>query len=138
MLQFWWYASLARHLGIGGLSDRESTKYQALKSAMNLYIKHKQFFTRGTFYGITQNIHLHVDKLTKLGIITAYNLTSRAQKVEIKVNLLKFGLDISSIDIYNGVNQKLMSADLTPDSEGDIRFNVEIPPLSPIIALFKR
>ncbi|MFX1567688.1 MAG: hypothetical protein ACFFCV_04890 [Promethearchaeota archaeon] len=26
MLQFWWYASLARHLGIGGLKDKSDPK----------------------------------------------------------------------------------------------------------------
>ncbi len=62
MLQFWWYASLARHLGIGGLSNRDSVKYKALKEAMTLYKKIKPYLTRGRFYGINQNIHLHVDE----------------------------------------------------------------------------
>jgi hypothetical protein len=138
MLQFWWYASLARHLGIGGLSDRDSIKYKALRNAVILYKKIKSFLTRGTFYGIRQNIHLHVDDVEKLGIITAYNLTSRAQKIEIKLDPLKYGLNISTVVIYNGVNQKIMSTDLTFNADNNLIFDIEIPSLSPIIALLKR
>ena len=137
MLQFWWYASLARHLGIGGLSDRGSSKYQALKNAMNLYKKLKSFFTRGTFYGISQNIHLHVDEIVKKGVITAYNLTSRVQKVEIKLDPLKYGLEISNVDIFNGLNQTISTINLAQISKNTLIFEIEIPSLSPIIAVVK-
>ncbi len=138
MLQFWWYASLTRHLGIGGLSDRESMKYKALKNALILYKKLKPFFVRGTFYGINQNVHLHIDEKDQLGVITAYNLTSRVQNVEIKLDLSKFGLKISKFDIYNSVNQKIRSTDINPDSNDNFILNLEIPSLSPIIAVLKK
>ena len=137
MLQFWWYASLARHLGIGGLSNKDSAKYKALKEAMSLYKRYKPFFTRGTFYGIERNIHLHVNEDDKLGIITTYNLSSRIQTIDVQINLLKYGLDVNTVEIYNGVNQLISTMNLTKESNNTCRFEVEIPPLSPIIAILK-
>ena len=138
MLQFWWYASLARHLGIGGLSDRKSVKYMVLKEAMALYKTIKPFLTRGIFYGISQNIHLHVDEIDKLGVITAYNLSSRSQIIEIQLDPIKYGLDVSTIEIYNGINQKISTIKLTQSSKNIYQFKVEISPLSPIIAILKK
>ncbi|GAJ06103.1 unnamed protein product, partial [marine sediment metagenome] len=138
MLQFWWYASLARHLGIGGLSNRDSVKYIALKEAMTLYKKIKTILTRGIFYGISQNIHLHVDEINKLGVITAYNLSSRIQITGVQFDPIKFGLNVSSVEIYNGTNQKISSIKLTLSSNNLYQFRVEIPPLSPIIAILKK
>ncbi|GAG57831.1 unnamed protein product, partial [marine sediment metagenome] len=138
MLQFWWYASLARHLGIGGLSNRQSAKYKALKDAMTLYKKNKPFFTRGKFYGISYNIHLHVDEIDKSGVITAYNLSSRVQKIDVHINLVKYGLDVNTVNIYNGINQKISTIKLNKKSENISQIEVEIPPLSPIIAILQK
>jgi len=133
MLQFWYYASLARHLCIGGLNDKDDQKYKALKSAMILYKKLKSFFTRGTFYGINQTVHLHVDERQKLGVITAYNLSSRQKKIEIQLGINKYGLDFNSIDIYNGLNERILILDQVHN-----KFTVDIPPMSPIIAILKK
>jgi hypothetical protein len=138
MLQFWWYASLARHLGIGGLSNSESAKYKALKDAMTLYRKNKSFFSRGVFYGINYNIHLHVDEVDKSGIITAYNLSSRVKKINVQIDLVKYGLDVKIVDIYNGINDKISGENLKEISENIYQFEVEIPPLSPIIAILHK
>ncbi len=138
MLQFWWYASLARHLGIGGLRNREIVKYNALKEAMVLYKKIKPFFTRGIFYGINQNIHLHVDEIGKLGVITAYNLSSRVQILKVQLDPIKYGLDVSSVEIYSGTNKKISTIKLTQSSNDTRQFKVEISPLSPIIAILKK
>ena len=137
MLQFWYYASLVRHLCIGGLNNKDDKKYKALKSAMILYKKLKPFFTRGTFYGISQNIHLHVDESNKLGVITAYNLSSRVKIIEIQFDSLKYGLEVNTVEIYNGINQKISTIKLTQSSKNLYQFNVEISPLSPIIAILK-
>jgi hypothetical protein len=138
MLQFWWYASLARHLGIGGLTQKETQKYKALKEAMRLYKKLKHFFTRGTFYGINQNIHLHVDEDSKLGVITIYNLSSRSKTVEITIDKTKYGLSAENVEIYNGINQKISNINPTPNSGNIFQFKVEISPLSPIIAILRK
>jgi len=138
LLQFWWYASLARHLGIGGLSNKNGEKYKALKEAMTLYKKIKPFLTRGIFYGINQNIHLHVDEADKLGVITAYNLSSRVQSIDVQFDPIKYDLDVSTVEIYNGINQKISTIKLAKSSKNVYQFNIEISPLSPIIAILKK
>ncbi|NHJ23715.1 MAG: hypothetical protein EAX89_04020 [Candidatus Lokiarchaeota archaeon] len=135
MLQFWWYASLARHIGIGGLKDSKSYKYQALKKAMTLYHKVKPVLVRGTFYGINYDIHLHVSEENKTGVILAYNLTSRAKKTKIVIDLSKYELDFNIIEIFNGIHEKLYSQPEFKKSGLLIEFEVVIPSLSPIIAL---
>ncbi|MFX1478005.1 MAG: hypothetical protein ACFFCI_07720 [Promethearchaeota archaeon] len=137
MLQFWWYASLARHLGIGGLKDKNSLKYKALKQAMVLYRKIKPILTRGSFYGISYNIHLHVAEDNSSSIITAYNLTSRKISTLIELNLSKYRLNVSTFEIYNGVHNKISDVDLIQKSNHVIEFKVEIPALSPIIIFLK-
>ena len=133
MLQFWYYASLSRHLCIGGLNDNDDQKFIALKKAMILYKKLKPFFTRGTFYGINQTIHLHVDEEQKLGVITAYNLSSRPKRLDMQLDTDKYRLDFTSIDIYNGLNEKL----ITFEREYN-KFIIDIPPMSPIIAVLRK
>ena len=137
MLQFWWYASLVRHLGIGGLNDKNSPKYKALKEALVLYKKNKSIFCRGTFYGISQHIHLHVDESTKSGILIAYNLTSRPKQIEIRINRQKYGLDINKIDIYNGINQKMKSLELNQNYVSIVRFRLDVPSMSPRICILR-
>ena len=133
MLQFWWYASLARHLGIGGLKDKNNPKYIALKQAMLLYKTIKSIIIRGTFYGLDYNVHLHVAEDNASGVITAYNLTSRKKKVNIQLDLSKYGLQVSKLEIYNGKNERLNSRMINKSS-----FEIKIPPLSPIIAILKK
>jgi len=137
MLQFWWYASLARHLGIGGLKDKFSLKYDALKQAMILYKKIKPILTRGTFYGVSSVVHLHVAENDASGVINAYNLTSRKKKIVIQLDFKKYGLQFSKIEIYNGLNEKLSNS-LINESKSIKEFEIEIPPLSPIIAILKK
>ena len=135
MLQFWWYASLARHLGIGGLSNRDSVKYKALKEAMTLYKKIKPFLTRGRFYGISYNVHLHVIEADKLGVITAYNLSSRVRTIDVQIDPVKYGLKVETVEIYSGINQKISTINLTKRANNSYQFKVEISQLSPIIAI---
>jgi len=137
MLQFWYYASLVRHLGIGGLRNKEDRTYKALKDAMILYKELKPFFTRGRFYGIEQNIHLHVDETSNLGVLTAYNLTSRAQKVKVQIAPKKYNLNAKTIELHNGINQKLRILDLNQATKDSWKLEFEIPPLSPVIGIFK-
>jgi hypothetical protein len=133
MLQFWWYASLARHLGIGGLNAKDNPKYIALKQAMLLYKSIKSIMTRGTFYGLDYDVHLHIAENNTLGVITAYNLTSRKKMVTIPLDLSKYGLNTNKIEIYNGKNELLYGPIISVSN-----LEVEIPPLSPIIAIFKK
>ncbi len=137
MLQFWWYASLARHLGIGGVKSKDSIKYGALKNAMVLYKKIKLYFIQGTFWGLNQNLHLHINERKKTGVITAYNLTSRNQKIEINFDPSKFRLEARDIELYNGINQSMAPLNSLQITKNSIVCEIEIPALSPAIALLK-
>ncbi len=133
MLQFWWYASLARHLGIGGLKDRNSPKYKALQHAMLLYKTVKSIITRGTFFGLDYNVHLHVAEDNTSGVITAFNLTSRKKRVNIQSDFSKYRLQVSKAEFYNGKNELLYGLIFKESN-----FEIEIPPLSPVIAILKK
>jgi hypothetical protein len=135
MLQFWWYASTARHLGIGGLKDRNSKRYKALKSAMILYKKVKPILARGTFYGIDPMIHLHVDQNTGKGVITAFNLTSREKTLKIKIELQRYKLRFQTVEIYNGINQEIQAVSKIHEPNNILEFELELPSLTPIIAV---
>ncbi len=136
MLQFWWYASTARHLGIGGLKDRNSTKYKALKNAMILYKKIKPILTRGIFYGIDPMIHLHVNEDSGNGVITAFNLTSRDKRLKIKIDLQRYDMRFKTIEIYNGINKKIKVISKSHKPNNILEFKVEIPTLTPMIVIF--
>jgi hypothetical protein len=74
-----------------------------------------------------------VDETEKSGVITAYNLSNRVKTIEIEFELKKYDLDISTIEIYNGLNEKFSIKEPVHD-----RFIAEIPPLSPIIAILRK
>jgi hypothetical protein len=137
MLQFWWYASLVRHLGIGGLKKKENPKYNALKRAMILYKYIKSILTRGTFFGINNVVHLHVSEDKMSGVINAYNLTSREKSVSIQLDLKKYNLQVSKLEIYNGINEKLSTSSIK-EYDSIMEFEIEIQPLSPLIVVLKK
>ncbi len=137
MLQFWWYASVARHVGIGGLKDRNSAKYKALKNALNLYKRVKPIMTRGVFYGIEPMIHLHVADDSGTGVLVACNITSRDKKCKIKIDTQICGVQFRSVEIFTGTNQKREPISKLYEANKFFEFEVEIPSLSPIIAILK-
>ena len=137
MLQFWWYSSVTRHLGIGGLKNRDSVKYRALKNAILLYKKIKPILTRGTFYGIDPTIHIHVAEDNGNGVILGFNLTSRNKKVDIKIDTTLYDLHCNTIELFSGTNQKIDLNLKFHESDNILDFKLVIPPLSPIIAVLK-
>jgi hypothetical protein len=137
MLQFWWYSSVVRHIGIGGLKDKNSPKYKALKKALVLYKQIKPIMTRGIFYGISPMIHLHVDEGSKTGVILVFNLFSRDKKVAIKLDNSKFNLEVQKIEIFTGTNQIIGTLSNIRQPNNIIEFEVDIPSLSPLIAILK-
>ena len=52
-------ASTCRHLGIGG-KHPDPKIVAAQQQAMKWYRAHDRFYKRGEFYGINEEIHLHV------------------------------------------------------------------------------
>ncbi len=75
-LEFWWYASTCRHLGVGGKHSSPAI-WQAHKAAMQRYLKLKEFYTQGIFYGFGEDIHVHVLPKKQALVINLFNLTDQ-------------------------------------------------------------
>ena len=93
-VMLWWFASTARHLGIGG-THKEVKVVEAQKAAMKYYREFDRFFKRGDFYGITEEIHLHVLPGEKAFVINMFNLSDNPRTITGKFDLKNAGLDKS-------------------------------------------
>jgi hypothetical protein len=91
LLGLWWYASTCRHLGIGGTHQNKSI-LAAQQDAMRYYHRFERFFKRGDFYGLDEEIHLHVLPDEKSFMVNVFNLTDRARKIHGTLDLRKTGL----------------------------------------------
>ena len=58
--------------------------------------------------------------------------------IEIQFEPIEYGLEVNTVEIYNGINQKISTIKLTQSLKNIDQFNVEISPLSPIIAILKK
>ena len=67
----------------------------------------------------------------------AFNLTSHTKKVDIKIDAAIYHLDYNTIEFFSGTNQKLEVKSKFHESNNLLSFEVEIPPLSLIIAILK-
>ena len=121
MLAFWWYASTCRHLGIGGVKDPSSPLYRALKEAVATYRRLKPFFTRGQFVGIEPTVHCHVLPEEQAAVFVLFNLGSEPAMQEVCVPL--GDISLCAVHFARGAEVRVEATRL--------RFEVEIPPLSP-------
>ena len=126
MLCFWWYASVARHLGIGGLTP-EDRRFALLTRAMRKYLLWKDIFTKGAFYGLSPYAHLHVH----LGraVLLLYNVESHPITREIHVDPTKYGLPQGYPRAFNGTGDEV-SVRLSGPA---FTISAEIPEMSPLI-----
>jgi len=91
-LSLWWYASTCRHLGIGG--DHANPKVTAAHlAAMKKYRQLESFFKRGDFYGINEEIHLHVLPEQQAVVVNVFNLSDQPRTINGRMELEKMGLD---------------------------------------------
>ena len=88
----WWFASTTRHLGIGG-THKNKKIVEAQKAAMKYYRQFDRFFKRGAFYGITEEIHLHVLPEENAFMVNMFNLTDHPRTITGRFDLKKAGLD---------------------------------------------
>ncbi|MEM3045553.1 MAG: hypothetical protein QW057_00530, partial [Candidatus Bathyarchaeia archaeon] len=91
-LEFWWYASTCRHLGVGG-KHPDLKVWEAHKQAMEKYRRLKSFYTQGTFYGLDETVHVHTLKDQGKAVINAFNLSDSPQAREVAFKLEEVGLD---------------------------------------------
>jgi hypothetical protein len=88
----WWYASTCRHLGIGGTHPNpEVAKNQ--QQAMKWYKAHEQFYKRGDFYGINEEIHLHALPEENAFVVNVFNLSDKEREIGGGIELKTLGLD---------------------------------------------
>lgn len=90
-LEFWWYASTCRHLGVGGKHPDERV-WQAHKRAMQEYKRLKPFFTQGKFFGLDETVHIHSLK-GRGAVINVFNLGDEEERKYISFKLEEIGLD---------------------------------------------
>jgi hypothetical protein len=94
----WWYASTCRHLGIGG-TDKNPEVVAAQKAAMKRYRAVQDLYKRGEFFGISEEIHVHV--LGSRVAVNAFNLDDRARTIEGSVRLAEIGLDPARLYVFD-------------------------------------
>ena len=85
----WWYASTCRHLGIGG-TDKNPAVVAAQKAAMKRYHAVEALYKRGEFYGISEELHVHV--LGDRVAVNAFNLNDKARTIAGSIGLSELGL----------------------------------------------
>ena len=90
-LAFWWYASVCRHLGVGG-QHPDPAVWQAHKSAMKTYLRLKRFFAQGVFYGLDETVHAHTLIAEKTSVMNIFNLTNQLAERAVSFRLSEIGL----------------------------------------------
>ena len=88
---FWWFASTCRHLGIGGTHPQPHVA-DAQRRAMETYRRLEVFYKRGEFYGINEEIHLHVLSHENRLVVNIFNLSDNAKLIEGSVPLSEIGI----------------------------------------------
>jgi hypothetical protein len=117
-LILWWYISTCRHLGIGG-KHPDAKIVEAQQQAMRWYRARDAFYKRGDFYGINEEIHLHVLPAKKAFTVNVFNLSDKTRTVSGEIDLKTLGLD---------AKMPMVSSDsLGTVAGGRYRVSVELP-----------
>ncbi len=93
----WWYASTCRHLGIGG-THKDPTVVAAQKAAMRTYRRWERFYKRGEFYGVNEDIHLHVLPEENTFLVNLFNLSSQKRVIGGSIGLGQMGLQAGRLE----------------------------------------
>jgi len=88
----WWYASTCRHLGIGGTHPDPAIAWRH-KEAMKKYNSLERFYKRGEFYGINENVHLHVLPEENTVVVNMFNLSDKTRVIEGSIPVARLGID---------------------------------------------
>jgi hypothetical protein len=90
----WWYASTCRHLGIGG-THPDPMVAQAQRMAMERYRQLERYYKRGEFYGMGEEIHVHVLPEEQSLVVNLFNLSDKERVIEGSLSFARMGLDPS-------------------------------------------
>lgn len=123
----WWYASTCRHLGIGGTHANPAV-VAAQKRVMQMYRALDRFYKRGEFYGLGEEIHLHVLPSENAFVVNVFNLSDQPRTLTGGVELAKLGVD--SKRTYFSQDQ------LGVVRNGQFKLDIEMPPWSARMGYF--
>ena len=102
----WWFASTCRHLGIGG-THKDPNIVNAQQEAMRWYRQYDRFYKRGEFYGISEEIHLHVLPEDNAFTVNLFNLSDKKKTVCGSIDLKRLGLNPSfEIRVERGIGNR--------------------------------
>jgi len=128
-LVLWWYASTCRHLGIGGTHPNPFVA-ELHRREMKRYREWERFFKRGEFFGISEEIHLHVLPKENAFVANLFNLSSETRVIRGEFDLRRAkGLDLNRYYIgasrWGGFKK-----------EGKFTVSLEMPPWSAEVGAF--
>jgi hypothetical protein len=92
-LVFWWFASTCRHLGIGGTHD-DPRVAELHRQAMRRYRRLERFYKRGEFFGLGEEVHVHVRPEENAFVVNLFNLSSESRLITGVLDLAAMGLDL--------------------------------------------
>ena len=93
-LVFWWYASACRHLGIGGTHDNPVIA-GVHRQAMQRYRRLARFYKRGDFYGVNEEVHVHVLTAENAFVVNLFNLSGESRIITGTISAEEMGIDLS-------------------------------------------
>jgi hypothetical protein len=99
---FWWFASTCRHLGIGGTHANPGVA-SAQREAMRRYRQLDALYKHGDFYGISEEIHIHVLPKENRLVVDIFNLTDGERRIEGTMPAAQLGI---AIDRYYRCNER--------------------------------
>lgn len=102
---------------------------------MGLYRSLKEYFTRGIFWGLGYDAHLHVKKPDGTAVLTAYNFTSRETRKVIDIEIVRYGIFGIKAEAYNGKAEMIPCASVR--AGGKLRIETALAPLSAAIIVLK-
>jgi hypothetical protein len=118
---FWWFASTCRHLGIGGTHHDVNVVNGHLHAAKR-YRELDRFFKTGRFYGIGEEIHVHVLPEERAFVVNVFNLTDERRTISDRK-------DLASFEIDSGLWYTRRPSGVSMDSEtGELVVSCELPP----------
>jgi hypothetical protein len=127
-LVLWWYASTCRHLGIGGTSPKPSVVH-AQQQAMRRYRQLEGFYKRGEFYGLGEEVHLHVLPKESAFVVNLFNLSDETRTLSDACSVARLGLD--SRKHYR------TESDWATVKKGEFKVSRTMPPWSAQVAEFR-
>lgn len=90
----WWFASTCRHLGIGGTHPNPLIA-ENQKAAMRHYHSLERFYKRGNFYGINEEIHVHVLPEENAFVVNVFNLSDETRVIKGSIPVERLGIDVN-------------------------------------------